>query len=158
MTMTNSIDVPLMRRVSAVLLVIAVAAGVRFVACSGEDASVGPSARNEFVSTYALARAATMRFDRVARLCIEAAEGRYWVEVDTGVPAATMTDTIGRVIDLRTEHPGVLMTAGVDTLCFDAEGLPYVTGGCDSHETIVTLSHRGGVDTVRLSPGGTVIR
>lgn len=147
-----------MKRMSVVLLVIILAAGVRFVACPGEEAPVGPSARDKFVTTYALARSATMRFDRLVRLCIEAAEGRFWVEVDTGVPPATMADTIGSVIDLRTEHPGVVMTAHVDTLCFDAEGLPYVIGGCDSHETIVTFSLRGRVDTVQLAPGGTVIR
>lgn len=147
-----------MRRISAILLILIVAAGVRFVACSGEDAPVGPSARDTFASTIALARAAAVRYDRVARLCVEAAEGRFWVEVDTGVPAASMADTIGRVVHLAAEYPGVRMTAGVDTLCFDAEGLAYVVDACDPHGIIVTFSHRGRVDTVQLSPGGTVLR
>jgi hypothetical protein len=147
----------MMRRLSAVLLIVVVVSGLRFVACPGEDAPDGPSARDEFVIRYARARAAAVQYDRVARLCIEAAAGRFWVEVDTGVPGAAMADTIGRVVDLSAEHPDVEMTAEVDTLCFDAEGLAYVAGACDPHGSIVTFSHRGGVDTVQLSPGGTVI-
>jgi len=147
-----------MTRVSAVLLIIVAVAGVRFVACAGDDAPEGPSARDEFVMTYARARAAGVQYDRVARLCIEAAAGRFWVEVDTGVPGAAMADTMGRVVDLAVEYPDVDMAAAADTLCFDAEGLAYVGGPCDPHGIVVTFSHRGAVDTVQLSPGGTVIR
>lgn len=147
-----------MKRVSAILSIIVVVAGVRFVACAGDDVPERPSARDEFVMKYARARAAAVQYDHVARLCIEAAAGRFWVEVDTGVPGAAMADTIGGVVDLSAEHPDVEMAAAADTLCFDARGLAYVGGACDPHGIVVTFSQRGAVDTVQLSPGGTVVR
>jgi Tfp pilus assembly protein FimT len=118
------------------------------------------SARDAFVNTYARARAAAVQYGREGRLHLETGRGQFWVEVDTGMPGATRADTIGRVVQLGEEYAGVTMQTelGVDTLCFDARGLAYAGGGCDSHGTFIYFSRLDRVDTIQLSIGGTVVR
>jgi Tfp pilus assembly protein FimT len=116
------------------------------------------SARDAFVNTYARTRAAAVQYGREGRLHIRADQGQFWVEVDTGVPGAMAADTIGRVVNLASEYRGVTMFATKDTLCFDARGLAFDAGACDSHDAIITFARWDRVDTVQFSLGGTVIR
>jgi prepilin-type N-terminal cleavage/methylation domain-containing protein len=117
------------------------------------------SARDVFVNTYARARAVAVQFGREARLRVDVVDGRFWVEVDTGVPPALATDTIGSVVEVRRDYGGVTMyVENTDRLCFDARGLAYSGSGCDPHDVIVTFSRMDRVDTVQLSLGGTVVR
>jgi hypothetical protein len=116
------------------------------------------SARDAFVNTYARARAVAVQYGREARLHIAIDRGEFWVEVDTGVPGAAAADTIGRVVRLPLEYAGVSMFTTKDTLCFDARGLAFAGGGCNTHDAIVTFARWDRVDTVQLSLGGTVVR
>ncbi len=116
------------------------------------------SARDVFVNTHARARAVAVQFGREGRLQIRPAEGRFWVEVDTGVPGAMATDTVGPLVDVRREYGGVTMYAPRQVLCFDSRGLAYSGGGCEPHDAIIIFARQDRADTVRLSLGGTVVR
>jgi hypothetical protein len=141
------------------MLVIAVLLGLSLPLASAVTGrfKVG-SARNAFANTYARARAAAVQYGREGRLHIRVDQGQFWVEVDTGVPGAMLADTIGRVVHLSTEYSGVTMFSPKDTLCFDARGLAYSGGACDTHDAIITFSRWDRVDTVQLSLGGTIVR
>lgn len=141
------------------MLVIAVLVGLSLPLASAFTGrfKVG-SARDAFTNTYARARAAAVQYGREGRLHIRADQGEFWVEVDTGVAGAMRADTIGRVVHLDTEYSGVTMFSTKNTLCFDARGLAYSGGSCDTHDAIITFSRWDRVDTVQLSLGGTVVR
>jgi len=116
------------------------------------------SARDVFVNTYARARAVAVQFGREGRMEIRAAQNEFWVEVDTGVPGAMGTDTVGPVVNVRTDYGGVTMFSPKQKLCFDSRGLAYSGGGCEPHDAIIVFSRLDRADTVQLSLGGTVIR
>jgi prepilin-type N-terminal cleavage/methylation domain-containing protein len=117
------------------------------------------SARDVFINTYARTRAAAMQFGRDARLRIDAGNDRFWVEVDTGVPPALATDTLGPVVDVARDYGGVTMFSAKQKLCFDARGLTYSgSDGCETHDAVITFSRLSRTDTVQLSLGGTVVR
>lgn len=115
-------------------------------------------ARDAFVNTYAKTRAAAIQYGREGRLHILAAEGRFWVEVDTGGPGAMATDTIGRVVDVFEEYTGVTMFSPRQVLCFDSRGLSYSGGLCEPHDAEIVFKRVDRADTVQLSLGGTVVR
>ena len=117
------------------------------------------SARDVFVNYYARARATAVQYGREARLHIDAADKLFWVEVDTGVPGAVATDTVGHVLDVAHEYGGVTIFSAKQVLCFDARGLPY-TGDpqCESHDATVVFERLDKTDTVKLSLGGTVVK
>ncbi len=116
------------------------------------------SARDVFINTYARARAVAIQFGRQGRLHIRPERGEFWVEVDTGVPGATAPDTVGPVVNLNEEYAGVTMFSPKRTLCFDARGLTYEGGVCESHDAIIVFSRMDRADTVQISLGGTVVR
>ncbi len=117
------------------------------------------SARDVFVNTYARTRAVAVQFGREARLKIDISKGEFWVEVDTGMPPALATDTIGSVVNVRRDFGGVTMYVEKQQLCFDARGLAYWgADGCESHDAIITFSRMNRTDTIQLSLGGTIIR
>lgn len=116
------------------------------------------SARDSFINTYARARAAAVQYGREGRLHINAPQGRFWVEVDTGVPGATAADVIGPVVEIRRDFGDVTMFSPKQVLCFDSRGLAYSGGVCETHDAIIIFSRRERSDTVRLSLGGTIIR
>jgi Tfp pilus assembly protein FimT len=116
------------------------------------------SARDAFVNTYARARAAAIQYGREGRLQIRAAQGRFWVEVDTGGPGAMATDTIGRVVNVFDEYTGVTMFSPRQVLCFDSRGLSYSGGLCEPHDAEIIFSRVDRSDTVQLSLGGTVVK
>jgi type II secretory pathway pseudopilin PulG len=116
------------------------------------------SARDAFVNTHARARAAAVQFGREGRLHIAADRGQFWVEVDTGVPGAMATDTIGKVVNVAAEYGGVTLFSPRRVLCFDARALAYSGGVCEPHDAIIEFARMDRVDTVQLSLGGSVIR
>lgn len=116
------------------------------------------SARDVFVNTYARTRAVAIQFGREGRLHMKGAEGRFWVEVDTGVAGAQATDTVGLVVDVRKDYGGVTMFTPRQVLCFDSRGLAYSGGVCEPHNAIIVFTRMGRADTVQLSLGGTVVR
>jgi type II secretory pathway pseudopilin PulG len=116
------------------------------------------SARDAFVNTYARARAVAVQFGREGRLHIRADRGEFWVEVDTGVPGAMASDTVGPVVDVRRDYSGVTMFSPRQVLCFDSRGLAYSGGVCEPHDAIIILTRSDRADTVQLSLGGTVVR
>lgn len=116
------------------------------------------SARDAFVNTYARARAAAVQYGREGRLQVRAAEGKFWVEVDTGAVGAVATDTIGRVVHVFNEYSGVTMFSPRQVLCFDSRGLAYSGGACEPHDAEIVFQRVDRADTVQLSLGGTVVR
>lgn len=116
------------------------------------------SARDAFVNTYARARAAAVQYGREGRLEIRAAQGKFWVEVDTGGPGAMAADTIGRVVDVYSEYSGVTIFSPKQVLCFDSRGLAYSAGVCEPHDAEIIFTRVDRADTVQLSLGGTVVR
>lgn len=117
------------------------------------------SARDVFVNYHARARAGAVQFGRQGRLHIDAGNGVFWVEVDTGVPGATGTDTLGQILNFRNEFGGVTMSSNRGVLCFDSRGLPFTGGAtCDPPDATVVFEQSDRADTVRISLGGTVIQ
>lgn len=143
-----------------VMFVIALMLGLSFplVSALAGRFKVG-SARDVFVNTYARARAVAVQFGREARLKIDMANSRFWVEVDTGIPPALATDTVGPIVDVTRDYGGVTMYSPKEKLCFDARGLAYSgSDGCETHDALITFSRMDRTDTVQLSLGGTVVK
>lgn len=116
------------------------------------------SARDVFVNYYARARAAAIQYGRAGRLHIDAANARFWVEVDTGQPGAMAPDTIGLLSDVRRDYGGVTMFSARQLLCFDSRGLPFTGGSCEPHDASIIFQRADRADTVQLSLGGTVVK
>lgn len=148
-----------MLELAMVMLVIAVVLGLSLPIASALAGRfrVG-SARDAFINTYARARAVAVQYGREGRLHMEADLGRFWVEIDTGVPGATASDTVGRVVDIAREYGGVTMFSPRRVLCFDARGLAYSGGACEPHDAVLVFTRLDRADTVQLSLGGTVVR
>ncbi len=115
------------------------------------------SARDTFVNFYARARAAAVQFGGEGRLHIEANNGQFWVEVDTGQAGAVAADTIGVVLSIAREFGGVTMFSARQVLCFDARGLPFTGGQCEPHDSPVIFQSSTRADTIQFSLGGTIV-
>ena len=113
------------------------------------------SAVNQFVSTHSLARATAIRFGRVAELHIDAANARFWIEVDTS-QAGGVTDTVSTIHDVGDGQ--FVMTSDRTLVCFEGRGLATTAGGCEAGDVTVTFSLAGRTDTVTVSSLGKVLR
>jgi type II secretion system protein H len=113
------------------------------------------AAVDEFTSTHSLTRAAAVRYGRLAELHIDAADMKFWVEVDTS-SAGGVKDTIGVVKYM--EPNDVTITTNRDVLCFDARGLPTTRGDCDAPDATVIFSSGSRVDTVTITALGRTLR
>jgi len=113
------------------------------------------AAVDEFASTHSLARAAAVRYGRVAELHIDAGNGRFWVEVDTST-AGGVKDTVG-VVKYVSSH-GVSVTSNRTILCFDGRGLPTTRGSCQAADATLVFSSGGRTDSVTVSALGRVFR
>jgi prepilin-type N-terminal cleavage/methylation domain-containing protein len=114
---------------------------------------------DRFASAHSLARATGIRMGRMGEFHIDAANSRFWVEVDT--TGTGVTDTVGMVSDLSPES--VTMTSTRSLLCFDGRGLPDLrttTGGnaCQPGDATVVFSRDGVADTLEITALGKVIR
>ncbi len=103
--------------------------------------------------THSLARATAVRFGRVAELHIDAANGRFWVEVDTS--GTGIRDTVGLLTDLGGQ---VTMTSDRSLLCFDSRGLTTTRNACESGDALVQFSLQGRTDTLQTTVLGKVLR
>ena len=102
---------------------------------------------------HGLARATAVRFGRVAELHIDAANGRFWIEVDTS--GTGIRDTVGSMNDMAGQ---VTMTSNRTLLCFDLRGLTTTRGACEAGDALVTFSSRGRTDTLQTTVLGKVLR
>ena len=102
---------------------------------------------------HGLARATAVRFGRVAELHIDAANRRFWVQVDTS--GTGVYDTVGLMNDLSGQ---VTMSSTRSLLCFDSRGLTTTRNACESGDALVTFSSRGRTDTLQTTVLGKVLR
>ncbi len=108
---------------------------------------------DRFAMSHGLARATAVRFGRVAELHIDAANGRFWVEVDTS--GTGVRDTIGVVNDFGGQ---VAMLSNRTLLCFDLRGLTTTRGACEAGDALVQFSLQGRTDTLQTTVLGKVLR
>ena len=111
---------------------------------------------DEFRAVHSLTRATAIRYGRVARLHIDNAAGRFWVEVDTSLTNSGVMDTIGTVRDVSNNL--VTVTSTQDFLCFDGRGLATPVWDCPPGSAIVIFSRDKFADTVSVSVAGKVLR
>ncbi len=113
------------------------------------------SAVNQFVSAHALARATGIRYGRAAELHIDAANARFWIEVDTS-QAGGVIDTVSTIHDVGDGQ--FVMTSNRTLVCFDSRGLATTAGACKAGNVTVVFSLAGRSDTVTVSSLGKVLR
>ena len=114
------------------------------------------SAADQFTLTHSLSRSTAIRYGRVAQLHIDAAGGRFWIDVDTSANGTGQRATIAYVRDVSTS--GLTMTSTRALLCFDALGLPATTGSCESPDANVVFSDGATADTIATTALGKVLR
>lgn len=114
------------------------------------------SAADQFVVTHSLTRSTALRFARVARLHIEPATRRFWVDVDTSANGIGQRATIANVRDVSAS--GLTMTSTRSVLCFDARGIAFTGGSCEAGDAIVIFSDGATADTVATTILGKVLR
>ena len=102
---------------------------------------------------HSLAQATAVQQGRVAELHIDAAYGRFWVEVDTS--GTGVSDTVGMMIDVSGQ---VVMQSTRALLCFDSRGLTTTRGACESGDVVALFSLSGRTDTLQTSVLGKVLR
>ncbi len=102
---------------------------------------------------HGLARATAVRYGRVAELHIDAANGRFWVEVDTS--GTGIRDTVGVLNDLGGQ---VTMSSTRTLLCFDLRGLTTTRDACEAGDVLVQFSLLGRTDTLQTTVLGKVLR
>lgn len=110
---------------------------------------------SQFVSAHGLARATALRYGRVAELHIDAANTRFWVEVDTS-QVGGVNDTVGTVHNVAEAQ--LVMTSDRSLVCFDGRGLATTLGACEAGNVTVVFSLAGRTDTVNVSSLGKVLR
>jgi len=110
----------------------------------------------ELTTAHFLARASAMRYGRPAELHIDAANGNFWVAVDTTLAGSGTKDTVGQVH--RMSAANVTMTSTRSIICFDRRGLAYAFGTCEAPDALITFSLSGRTDTVRTTAIGKIIR
>ncbi len=113
-------------------------------------------ATHEFLAAHSLARAVALRYGRVAEIHIDAAGGRFWVEVDTSLDRSGAMDRIGTVSYMSDD--GVTLTSTRAKLCFDARGLATPIVGCTPGDAQLVFSSGEYADTVITTELGTVLR
>ncbi len=102
---------------------------------------------------HSLARSTAVRYGRVAELHIDAANARFWVEVDTS--GTGIRDTVGLMNDLAQQ---VTMSSNRSLLCFDSRGLATSRDACEGGDALVQFSRSGRVDTLEITVLGRVLR
>ena len=110
----------------------------------------------ELTTAHFLARTSAMRYGRPAELHIDAANGNFWVAVDTTLAGSGTKDTVGQVH--RMSAANVTMTSTRSILCFDRRGLAYAFGSCEAPDALITFSLSGRTDTVQTTAIGKIIR
>ena len=114
------------------------------------------SAADQFVVTHSLTRSTALRFARVAQLHIDPATRRFWIDVDTSANGVGQRATIANVRDVS--GSGLSMTSTRSVVCFDARGLAFTGGSCESGDVMVIFSDGATADTVATTILGKVLR
>ena len=117
-----------------------------------------PNAVDQFVATHTFAKATAIRLGRLAELHIDAANNRYWVEIDTSGTGNRMKPGGYRYV---TDNVG--LTSNRSLVCFDQRGLPSTrttTAGlsCQAADLTAIFSLGTRVDTVKTTALGKVLR
>ena len=108
---------------------------------------------DRLAAAHSLTRATAIRFGLLAELHIDAANRRFWVEVDTS--GTGIRDTVGLMSDLAGQ---VTMSSTRSLLCFDARGLTTTLNACESGDALVQFSLQGRTDTFQTTVLGKVLR
>jgi len=111
---------------------------------------------DEFRSAHSLARSIAIRNGRVTELHIDAANGRFWLQLDTTFAGTGVMDTIGVVKDISIEK--LTMTSTRSYVCFDARGLATRANNCPAGDATVVFSRGSYADTVNTTALGKVLR
>ncbi len=108
---------------------------------------------DRLMTAHALTRATATRFGRTAELHLDAANVRFWIEVDTS--GTGIRDTVGLVHDLAGE---VTMSSDRSLLCFDSRGLATTLNTCESGDALVQFSFGDRTDSFQTTVWGQVER
>lgn len=114
------------------------------------------SAADQFVQTHSLTRSTALRYGRVAQLHVDAAQKRFWIDVDTSANGVGQRATIGEVRDVNVN--GLQMASTRTLLCFDARGIASTLGSCQAGDAKVVFSDGPMADTVNTTALGKVLR
>ena len=114
------------------------------------------AAASQFMSAHGLARGTAIRNGRVAELHIDAANAKFWAEVDTSMAGSGVTDTVRTIHDVGGGQ--FVMTTNRSLVCFDSRGLATTSGSCEAGDVMVTFTISGRTDTVTASSLGKILR
>lgn len=114
------------------------------------------TAVDQFATAHSLARATAIRYGRVAQLHIDAANTKFWVDVDTSANGVGQRATIWYSRSLA--QPNLVMSSNRGLLCFDARGLPLVGGTCESGDATVIFTALDRADTLKTAALGKILR
>ena len=112
------------------------------------------AASDQFVMAHGLARSTALRYGRVSQLHIDAAQARFWIDIDTsGMGQRALVTNVHNV-----NTGGLTMTSNRSLLCFDPRGLSSTSGSCEPGDALLVFSSADKVDTVRITALGKVLR
>src|SRR5262249_52903190 len=118
------------------------------------NARATSTAADNFVRAHELARATAVRFGRIGEIHIDAANARWYVDVDTSGRGQSGLIGYVRTYDTR----GVTMTSTDTLMCFDMRGLRSSRGTCQPGAATVVFSRESRVDSVQITPLGKILR
>ena len=118
------------------------------------NARATSTAADNFARAHELARATAVRFGRIGEIHIDAANARWFVDVDTS--GRGQSGLIGYVRNYQS--PGVTMTSTDTLLCFDMRGLRSQRGLCQPGAATIRFSRESRVDSLQITPLGKILR
>ncbi len=120
------------------------------------EALAARHAADEFAAVHRLARATAVREGRVVRLRIDAAAGRFWMEMDTSLTRSGAMDTLGPVRSVSSKN--VSMSSSRAMLCFDGRGIATPIWSCPPGDAVVTFTRGQSTDTLTTTITGKLLR
>lgn len=147
--------ITLMEMITVLLLIGAMSAYATPRFFSTQEGFAVRHAADEFVAAHRLARATAVREGRVVRLRIDAASGRFWMEMDTSLTQSGGMDRLGPVRSISSEN--VTMTSSRDMLCFDGRGITTPIWSCPPGDAVLTFKRGGSTATVTTTVTGKVL-
>lgn len=133
--------------------IIGLVAGIVFLPASGAFREITLDGDMRTLSqAHERARTAAIQHGSVSEFHIDAAQGRFWIQVPRGIGV----DTVGAVYRV---DPSVSFIASDTLLCYDARGYPAAgttsTGSsCDGPDAVIVLTVSGLSDTLRINALG----
>jgi Tfp pilus assembly protein FimT len=115
------------------------------------------AAADMFAREHELARSTAVRYGRVARLHIDAANGQFWVDVDSSAAGVGVRAVIGPIRSVADQ--GVTFTSADTLMCFDPRGLPSTANAaCQGQTGTLVFSLAGRSDSAAVTVLGKVLR